>query len=116
WAFGSEPDVYALRGWPIVYPFFDRDVEYNRAYTEHTGDPAAFVAELRSRGFRYLVFVLAPTAEDRIEKQPFTGHGPPPLRDGLERIAAAPERLGLDDLGARPADRGRVRVHVFRIR
>jgi hypothetical protein len=116
WAFGSEPDVYALCGWPLVYPYFEREAGYDQAYADHAGNPAGFVAELRRRDFQYLVFALAPTAEDRIEKQPFSPRGSGPLRSDLEQIVAAPARFGLDDFGSRPADRGRVRVHVFRIR
>jgi hypothetical protein len=118
WAFGSEPDVYALRQWPIVYPFFDRNREYNRAYLDHAGDPAGFVAELRARGFRYLVFVLAPVPApgSRTEQQPFSNYGPPPDRADLEQIAAAPARFGLEDLGSPPAAGARVRVRVYRVR
>jgi hypothetical protein len=116
WAFGSEPDVYALCRWPEVYALFDVQVGYNQAYTDHVGSPAGFVAELRRRSFRYLVFVLGTAVEDRIEKQPFSVVGLWPLRSDLEQIAANPARFGLDDLGTRPADRGRVRVHVFHIR
>jgi hypothetical protein len=119
WAFGSEPDVYALRQWPIVYPFFDRNREYNRAYLDHAGDPAGFVAELRGRGFRYLVFVLAPVpapGAGRGEEQPFSNYGPTPDRADLERIAATPSQFGLEALGEHPAAGGRTRVHVYRVR
>jgi hypothetical protein len=118
WAFGSEPDIYALRRWPIVYPFFDRDKDYNRAYASNAGNPAAFIAELKRREFRYLVFVLAPSPKsptERSETQPFSCYGPLPERADLEQIAAEPERFGLKPLGTRPALAGRTGVHVYRL-
>jgi hypothetical protein len=117
WAFGSEPDIYALLNWPIVYPFFDRDREYNTAYTGHEGQPESFVAELRRRGFRYLVFSLARTGpgDAPVARQPFTGHGPPPWRADLEGLAARPGPAGLEEVGRRPAQRDTCVVYVFRI-
>jgi hypothetical protein len=118
WAFGSEPDVYALRRWPIVYPFFDREKDYNRVYAENIGDPSGFIAELRSREFRYLVFVLSPAPPGGRpgEPQPFSDYAPTPDRADLERIAADPGRFGLEPLGIRAAEGGRARVHVYRLR
>jgi hypothetical protein len=117
WAFGSEPHIYALLNWPIVYPFFDRDREYNTAYTEHEAQPELFAAELRRRGFHYLVFSLAPAgpSDTPIARQPFTGHGSAPLRADLEELATHPWRAGLEELGRRPAQRNTSVVYVFRI-
>jgi hypothetical protein len=108
WAFGGEPEIYYYWRQPILIP--DRDL------ATHRGNPAAFVAGLRSAGFRYLTFAIGLTPSvEAMEPQPFTAPARQPLRRDLLALLEAPQRYGLTRLGTAPAERASRAVYLFAI-
>jgi hypothetical protein len=107
-AFGSEPEIYAALGWPIVTPFFDWRTELTPLYEQHRGDPAGFVDALTEKGYGWLAFV-APQAGVPIAQQPYGGYVAQPLAADLDAIAADPQRFGLSAAGQTPV--GDVRLY-----
>lgn len=133
WAFGSESEVYAAWNQPQPYPFFDRWKDYNLAYARHRGSPIKFLRELRSRGFRYLMFTFSeePTTEP-LEEQTYasgadgadgtvgpdgakTPMGPVPLRSDLLEIRTNLKHFGLRDLSPVPDPKNPRTVCLFEI-
>ncbi len=115
WAFGGEPEVYYFAGFPVHYPFYDRDRQYNAIYRDRAGDPAAFVRALREASFSYLTFTLpaAPAAAAAGAPQPYERYSGRARFDDLASLAADPARHGLEEVSA--ATVGAERVYVYRL-
>lgn len=109
YAFGSEPEIYALSQFAVVYPFFERETWYNRIYSQNRGRPSDFVASLQGGGFGYLAFVIGRSDEGSgkgTEEQPYGGFGGNPERRDLEILIESGQDVGARVVGRWPLQGG----------
>jgi hypothetical protein len=115
WAFGSEPEIYALGRARVVYRFFDRGAD--EALVRATaGHPDRFVAALRDREVRFLTFALSSgTPSETAEPQRYFAADANPRRDDLAALVDRAGDFGLRLIGSQENNSGTRRVYVFAI-
>jgi hypothetical protein len=105
-AFGQEPSLYGLLGWPVRFEYWNRRATSGARYVP--GAPAAFVEGLRAGGTRYLVFVVS---GDEVTAYPHSWTGAAVRSEDLLALVREPGRYGLTPVGDGPSIEGE--VHVF---
>jgi len=113
WAFGIEPEIYALRRQAIYYTYRNRHVDYQRLYLENQGRPEAFLAALRADGYRYLVTRIGPP-RPRDPSDPST-YDDPLVRSDLIRIGERAGTLPLKRLPSQSNRAGADEVEVYEL-